>query len=59
MDKVPLNNSHDPIAWQRAADALVNIGHEEAAKICHDTAGDMMKYANQNDTEVVEIEKPA
>jgi hypothetical protein len=46
-DKVPLSDhSQDPMAWQRAADALREIGQTESAQICHDVAGQLMRDAN-------------
>lgn len=55
MQSVPLDNSHDPMAWQHAAVALEEIGQHEAAQICHDTAGEMMRDANAADDIVVKI----
>jgi len=57
MQTVPLNNSHDPIAWQHAADALREIGQDAPAQVCHDTAGEMMRDANAADDAVVQIVK--
>lgn len=47
------NESHDPMKWQNAADTLRDAGQDDIAKICHDTARELFRDANENDGGVV------